>query len=506
MISTEIINGINRHMDLHNLAVYLSEKIHQQFLRPVALYLLDEGRGGFVLEAEKGTEPKVAHPGSNSALFHHFPSQTSYLLVEAENCFNKENDNSKSSQKPEEMVCLELKKMKVSICLALRPENSSLFGLLTLGWKEPEQVYTEEEIRDLLAIAHQASFTIEMIKRYAHLVQERLYANLGKMTFQVADDLHTPLNNINMFLQLLSRDPNWKKEGEPDLVHKFFPIAQEEMKRVVSMIKSLLMYARPSKMKTDQIALHQLMDKVLASLSKSLEKNAVQIIRCYQPEEITIPGQYDQLLKVFTILFHHGVEAMKGESLRQLTIRTEKDDYWVKIFLTDTGRGIPEIIKAEPSKPLGLRGREDDLLGLSMVERFMALHGGTIQVKADYGCGNNLMITLPLEKRRAERRLAFSLEVVRLPQNETFKVEDISTTGLRLSSREHPPYDQPVRLFINLPDGLPPVPVLGQVVWIKEVLSRPGLPYDFGLEYIDLGEKSRQRIQEWINSSTLDML
>jgi hypothetical protein len=88
-----------------------------------------------------------------------------------------------------------------------------------------------------------------------------------------------------------------------------------------------------------------------------------------------------------------------------------------------------------------------------------------------------------------------------MPQNDVLLIQDISATGLRLCSHEYIHSNQPLKLFINLPDNLPPIPVLGKVVWIKEIPDRQGIPYDLGLEFLDIGLENRQRIIRWMDSA-----
>jgi len=243
------------------------------------------------------------------------------------------------------------------------------------------------------------------------------------------------------------------------------------------------------------------MNEILEITSGQIKNGDIHIIRHYHPDDISIPGEREQLIRVFVNLIQNAIEAMDGEKRKELIIRTEPEKQMVKISIQDTGRGIPEEIKADLFIPFITSGKKNGLgLGLSIIERFVSLHGGSIEIKASHNKGTTFIIRLPSEKRGAQRQLATSIEVYRIPQNVTLIAQDISVTGLRLSSPEYIPSNQLLKLFINLPDNSPPIPVLGKVVWVREVFDRKGLPYDIGLEFIDIGCEGKERITRWISS------
>ena len=87
------------------------------------------------------------------------------------------------------------------MCFALRSDDREIIGLLLVGKKKGGGDYPEEELNILGEIAKQSASTMERIKIYTQMIEERVYANLGKIAIQIAHDLNSPLSNINVFLQ-----------------------------------------------------------------------------------------------------------------------------------------------------------------------------------------------------------------------------------------------------------------------------------------------------------------
>lgn len=73
----------------------------------------------------------------------------------------------------------------------------------------------------------------------------------------------------------------------------------------------------------------------------------------------------------------------------------------VQVVVADTGVGIPKELmfilfdEFTPAARLGLHGEASYGMGLSLVHRFVMLHGGTIEVSSTVGQGTQFMIHLP---------------------------------------------------------------------------------------------------------------
>ena len=95
---------------------------------------------------------------------------------------------------------------------------------------------------------------------------------------------------------------------------------------------------------------------------------------------------------------------MNGREERQLTIRTESSGKnLVSLDIEDTGRGIADEDLGKIFEPFFTA--KDDWnskgLGLSVVQRIITEHQGTIRVRSDEGNGATVHIVMPKATRRA---------------------------------------------------------------------------------------------------------
>ncbi|MEW6380875.1 MAG: ATP-binding protein [bacterium] len=494
--TADIVKGIHQHMDIRNMADFLIEAVHQLLSCPVSLVLKEPKSKKFVLQAQRNLDiAEDRMPDIDGAIVQWFLSTGKNFLTQRDLPASKCR-----TAKGKELR--ELENLGARLCLALRADDGDISGLLSVGQKPDGTHYSRGELKALKEIAGQAAFAIDKIRIYTRIIEERIYANWGKMALQVAHDLNSPLNNINVFFQLLDQDSRWREAVRADVADRFFPIAQKEISRAIAIIKDLLVYVRPVRSKTGSVPLHQLLDQVLEICSVPLREKAIDVRRHYHPEEILVAGEPEQLTRVFVNFIQNAIEAMEGEEKKELSLVTEKEYQSVKISVRDTGKGISEKIRDTIFTPFMTSGNKRGLgLGLSIVEHFIALNGGSVEVVAGREKGASFIVRLPLERRESRRQLAASVEVYRIPQTEMLIARDISASGLRLSCQKYISPDQFMKLFVKLPDDSPPIPVLGKVTWTQEIYGRHSLPYDVGLEFIDIGRENQEYIKKWMESA-----
>jgi len=123
-------------------------------------------------------------------------------------------------------------------------------------------------------------------------------------------------------------------------------------------------------------------------------KHNVEVIRHYA-ELPTVPCFPDDLTQVWTNLIQNALQAMNYKGV--LTISTAHLGDQVQVGITDTGSGIPQDIQSkifEPFFTTKLMG-EGSGLGLSIVQKIIEKHGGSITVESIPG-KTQFIVSLPL--------------------------------------------------------------------------------------------------------------
>jgi len=109
-------------------------------------------------------------------------------------------------------------------------------------------------------------------------------------------------------------------------------------------------------------------------------------------------SQINQVLMNLFINASHAMEGKKGE----LLIKTESDDQFIKITVSDNGHGIkPENLKHifDPFFTTKAVGKGTGL-GMSICYDIIKNHGGNIEVKSELGVGTCFTVTLPISTNK----------------------------------------------------------------------------------------------------------
>ncbi len=108
-----------------------------------------------------------------------------------------------------------------------------------------------------------------------------------------------------------------------------------------------------------------------------------------------VRGFASDVTQVLSNLIHNAIDAMPGGGT--LRFRTAHEAGHVVIDVVDDGEGIPEEIQPRLFKPFFTTRAAAPGLGLSIVEKVVAQHGGDVVVTSREGEGASFRIRLPAE-------------------------------------------------------------------------------------------------------------
>jgi PAS domain S-box-containing protein len=280
------------------------------------------------------------------------------------------------------------------------------------------------------AIVHMTDVT-ERLRLEAAAIQSERFAAGARLAAAVAHELNTPLQSIQSCLDLV-------RLAQPDQRETYLTIAQEEIRRISAILRSLLAVHRPADSAPAQLQVNALIERLLLLTGGTLGDRGVYVERELGDDLPPVQGRADQLTQVLLNLLMNAADAMPGGGT--ITVRTHAtddhrpttndqrpttDDYagvdgapascdsdafvvrrssFVVVEVADTGAGVPEEIRARIFDPFFTTKAEGSGLGLAICQQIIADHGGRIAVDGAPGQGAVFSIELP-----AEAPLAVSL-------------------------------------------------------------------------------------------------
>jgi signal transduction histidine kinase len=218
----------------------------------------------------------------------------------------------------------------------------------------------------------------EMLRRL--LRSERLAA-VGTMAAGLAHEVRNPLNSASLQLTLLQR-----RAGRIEGAGELLPIAEiikSEIDRLDRLVRDFLAFSQPRPLDVKDVAVGPLLIGVSGLIAPGAEAAGVALATELAPALPPIAGDSERLRQVLLNLTRNAIEAMQGTTGARLTLRARVDGDAIELDVEDDGPGFSEEL---PIFDAFFTTKEQGTgLGLSLVHRIVADHGGTIRVQSRPG-------------------------------------------------------------------------------------------------------------------------
>jgi signal transduction histidine kinase len=212
------------------------------------------------------------------------------------------------------------------------------------------------------------------------LRSERLAA-VGTMATGLAHEVRNPLNSASLQLTLLERRLS---RGESAV--EVLPIAgiiKSEIDRLDRLVRDFLAFSQPRPIEASSVDVGSLVSGLAALIAPAAEAAGVALVATVEPGTPAIAGDAERLRQVLLNLTRNAIEALQGAPAGSLSIRARGDGDSVAIDVEDNGPGFAEDL---PIFDAFFTTKEQGTgLGLSLVHRIVADHGGSIRVQSRSG-------------------------------------------------------------------------------------------------------------------------
>jgi signal transduction histidine kinase/DNA-binding response OmpR family regulator len=267
---------------------------------------------------------------------------------------------------------------------------------------------TKNLIRSLEIFANQASLAIDHSRLYMEmedkiselenvtqeleknkdlLVESASYSALGQMSAQLVHVLRNPITSIGGAARILGKKIQDKKALE------FVHMIVNETTRLESTLKDLFEFVSQPEVEKRCEPLYPLIRKTLLLIQPSLVKHSIDVeLDIADPDPIL--EMDDQLIrKMMLHLTRNAIDAMPDGGTLTITVSQQRG--WVTILFADTGVGIAEALQERAVDPFFTTKTYGTGLGLTLVEKIIAIHGGNFSLTRKSDGGMEARINLP---------------------------------------------------------------------------------------------------------------
>ena len=243
----------------------------------------------------------------------------------------------------------------------------------------------------------------------AQLLQAEKLSAIGQLVAGVAHELNNPLTSVIGYAQLLEEEfTNLERHPEmrpvAELAKDMRRIA-EESERAARIVRNLLAFARRQTAERAPQEVADLFGRVLALRAYELRLNGIELRTEFQAGLPRVTADGGQLQQALLNLILNAEQAMRGRTLRRLSVGARYDGFAgaVELFVADTGHGIEETNVSRIFDPFfTTRGvGEGTGLGLSICYGIVRDHGGEISVQSTVQVGTTFTLLFPAAQANA---------------------------------------------------------------------------------------------------------
>ena len=240
--------------------------------------------------------------------------------------------------------------------------------------------------------------TEELVAMQTRVAQSERLASLGMLAAGVAHEINNPLGGILSLTALALEDIPAEDANRKNLEEV---VRQSERCREI--VRGLLEFSRQSETGSERVDINETIENTLDLVGKQSAFFNVRLVKDLEPSLPPVTAERSQLQQVLMNIIINAAQAM-GER-GTLTVSTrDRDDAFIEIRISDTGRGIPadEIDRIFDPFYTTKESGDGTGLGLSIAYGIVTKHGGTIAVDSAVGVGTTFTISLPLTGPFAE--------------------------------------------------------------------------------------------------------
>jgi signal transduction histidine kinase len=271
------------------------------------------------------------------------------------------------------------------------------------------------------AIAREAEGRLEMVEQLRH--SDRL-RTVGELASGIAHELGTPLSVVRARGAMIASG-----EAQGDRARELGKIIVEQSDRMTGIIRQILDFGRRRAPRRTRVDLGAVADRVAALVQPIARRAGVKVEVEHPPDPVRVKADAAHLEQALTNLVVNAVQASSRDAT--VTVRVahgsaegtpEGDRAWsaevtgapagdvlgrrkpvAVLEVEDRGTGVaPEHVPRlfEPFFTTKKEG-EGTGLGLSITRGIVEEHGGTIEVRTEFGTGTTFRVTLPIEQTEA---------------------------------------------------------------------------------------------------------
>jgi len=265
-----------------------------------------------------------------------------------------------------------------------------------------QQRFTEEHLKLMIAIGHQAALAVEDTTYYSAMVQSERLAAVGQTIATLSHHIKNILQGIRggSYLVEMGLDKN-----DQAVLRKGWDIVARNQNKISSLVMDMLSFSKQREPEPVAGSLVEVVEEVIETVTQRAAEAGTELVFTPPvafPELLFDPeGISRAILNVVTNALDAVDEAALADPSREkratVTLTADTSVGLCRIAVSDTGSGMDEETAATVFNLfVSTKGSRGTGLGLTVSQKIMQEHGGDITVTSTLGTGSTFTLQLPM--------------------------------------------------------------------------------------------------------------
>jgi two-component system, NtrC family, sensor kinase len=262
--------------------------------------------------------------------------------------------------------------------------------------------FTDEHLKLMIAIGHQAALAVEDTTYYSAMVQSERLAAVGQTIATLSHHIKNILQGIRGGSYLI--DMGFEND-DLAVLKKGWDIVARNQNKISSLVMDMLSFSKEREPVLAEASLVEVISEVVETVARRADESGITL-------SLEPPGEFPPLLfdsealsKAILNVVTNALDAVEEHAQEQadaprevtISLAADPDSQLARITVADTGGGMdPETLATVFNLFVSSKGSRGTGLGLTVSRKILREHGGDITATSVPGEGSRFILELPM--------------------------------------------------------------------------------------------------------------
>ncbi len=259
----------------------------------------------------------------------------------------------------------------------------------------PANRFSEEHLKLMIAIGHQAALAVEDTSYYSAMVQAERLAAIGQTIATLSHHIKNILQGIRGGSYLIEEG---LKLNDQEVVSKGWSIVDKNQEKISHLVMDMLSFSKEREPEMVPANLNEVAADVVELMQTRAQEAGVQFQWVPDANMPSLSFDPDALHRAILNVVSNAIDACEDQDDPTVTVRTECDRHaqLARVVVEDTGEGIaPEDLSLIFTVFASRKGNRGTGLGLPVSQKIMREHDGDIRVTSTPEIGSRFVLEMP---------------------------------------------------------------------------------------------------------------